>query len=67
MPAKTGPSFAGDTACGPAVDFASAVNVVNLVLEFRSPAAQFVLVPSAIFNMRIAKTMDILSAAPTHR
>ncbi|SCV66663.1 hypothetical protein ANAPC5_01505 [Anaplasma phagocytophilum] len=28
---------------------------------------RFVLVPSAIFNMRVAKTMDILSGAPTHR
>ncbi|KAM7314413.1 hypothetical protein ISCGN_004197 [Ixodes scapularis] len=38
-----------------------------MVLEFRSPAAHFVLVPSAIFNMRIARTMDILSTAPAHR
>ncbi|CAN8013715.1 unnamed protein product, partial [Ixodes persulcatus] len=27
MPAKTGPSFAGDAACGPAVDFASVCQV----------------------------------------
>ena len=29
MPAKTGPSFACDAACGPAVDFASVVNGIS--------------------------------------
>ena len=68
MPAKTGPSFACDAACGPAVHFASAVNGISLEksypYRFLQRSARHFCEP---FSVRFGKRQRVLHRVESSR
>ena len=68
MPAKTGPSYACDAACGPAVHFASAVNGISLEksypYRFLQRSARHFCEP---FSVRFGKRQRVLHRVESSR